>query len=473
MPADQTLDKLASDSSESASFLRLEATLRAGRPAESQVQAQTFASTWPGSALTHRARLVEAWSDLATGEHRKGCQILATLLSGGDPGAVDQARATLMEWVRSGNLPLADLLLLPSLVPEGEDSLVRAISQAVPGRPLVAVLPGSGSFAQIGRRVVKGAQLAAAEAKVALVVLDEPQDPIEAAFLVRGLLKVSRPRAIVGPLLSNTAALVALEVARTAPDIPLILPAATSPGISSLGPSVWQVNITTREQGIKASEIARSCLGAGEAYMLWPKSEFGEAVSDGFREDFVRGGGRIAFQRSFAPGATDFRSLLDALKKSALELARKRGKDTSNLAPVVFVPGENPSEALALAAQASQAGLKVRWIGASGWHSRQFLLETSGRMDGAILVTDNIPDERRPTWKTFAQKWKASEGDAADRLAALGWDAAQLALQPKVPLEFAGAQADLKFDAKTRMNKAVGVVRAEKGAFVAAGCPDK
>lgn len=472
LSATDLLVKVGADSSESAVFLRAEAHLRSAQASDAIQSAQAFQVQFPGSALTSHARLLEAWGLLQTGEAKKACFVLSTVIASADRQAARAARDGLSEWVRSGNIPVSELLLLPSLLPPGEDTLVRAIAQAVNGKPLVAILPASGGFAQIGRRVYRGAQLAAAESKTPVVLLDEPTDPIEAALLVRGILAVCKPRAIIGPLLSNTSAAAALEVARAGSNTPLILPAATSPGVSALASSAWQLNITTGEQGKKAAQVAQECYKASEAYALWPKSEFGESVAEGFRTEFARLGGRIAWQRTYAAGATDFRATLESMRKAAVDLARRRGQDTSNLAPVVFVPGESPSEALALAAQAAQLGMKVRWIGASGWHSRQFLLETSGRMDGAMLVSDNVPDESRAPWKEFSRKWRAAEGDAPDRLAALGWDAAQIALQPSILASFAGAQADLKFDPVGRNNVNVGVLHVEKGAFVS-GCKDR
>jgi len=243
--------------------------------------------------------------------------------------------------------------------------------------------------------------------------------------------------------------------------------------VSRLSPWAWQVNVTTAQQGVEAARRARKCLNASEAYLIWPKGEFGDAVSQGFRDEFERLGGRIAWQRSYAAGNTDFRATLESLRKSASELARRRGQDTTKLAPLVFSPGENPTEAAALAGQASSLGMKPQWLGASGWHSRQFLIESTGRMDGTIVVTDNIPDETRPTWKSFSQKWRSAGLDAPDRLAALGWDAAQLALLPKLPPAsvFVGAQGDIEFDPAGRNNDKVEVLQVEKGAFVAYTCP--
>lgn len=476
MPAAEALAQLA-DSTEASSFLRAEFTLRSGRPAEATTLAQAFEASFPGSSLAFRARLVDAWSALALGDHRRGCRLLTDILSGTDKAAANQARSTLKEWIQSGYLAPEELLTLPSRLPQG-DSLVVEISKSISASfgtaPLVVLLPSTGAYAPIGKRVAKGAELAAQDAATKYVQIDEPSDPIEAALLVRGLLKVLKPRAVVGPLLSNTGASVAQEMARFAPDVPLVLPAATSPGVSSLAPDAWQINVTTAQQGVEAARRARNCLNAGEAYVLAPRGDFGDAVAEGFRTEFVRLGGRIAWQKTYVAGATDFRAMLESIRRTAAELARRRGQDTTNLAPLVFSPGENATEAASMGGQAASIGLKPRWIGASGWHSRQFLLETAGRMDGALVVTDNIPDESRSAWKNFAQKWRAAGGDAPDRLAALGWDAAQLALLPRIPVAVhAGAQADIRMDPVGRNNLEVGVLRVEKGAFVAHGCAQK
>jgi branched-chain amino acid transport system substrate-binding protein len=470
-PPDQVLEQLSGDSLEGASFLRAEALLRSGRIADGLSAQQAFQAAFPGSILQGHSRFLEASALLLGGEHLRGFQILSDLASGPDTSAARLSVLSLRDWIRSGHAPESVVAQLPYLWTRIDDTTLRAATQAVSGRPLVAMLPLTGPYAQIGKRVAKGAQLAAQETRTPILVVDEPSDPIQAALLMRGILRVAKPRALVGPLLSNTASAVALEMAKSAADVPMILPAATSPGVSSLDPSAWQINITTSTQGAAAAALARGCLQSAETYLLWPKTEFGESVSDGFRQEFARLGGRVAWQRSYQAGTNDFRPLLESLRRTAFDLARRRGKDTAALGAVVFVPSESPSEALALGAQASQMGLKIRWIGASGWHSRQFLVETQGRLDGTYIVTDNIPDESRPAWKAFAQKWRSSEGDAPDRLAALGWDATQIAVQSPIPAQFQGAQADIRLDYRTRVNRAVGLLKVDKGAFVPANCP--
>ena len=163
LPPDQVLERLSSDTSESGAFLRSEALLRAGRIPEAAAASSSFQVARPGSILQARARLLDAWMSLLRGEQAKGFQILSDVASGSDLGAAAQARQGLKQWIRSGLVPASDLLRIPSEWPDLDDSTLKAIGAAVPAKPLVVLLPQTGPYAQIGRRMSRGAQLAASE----------------------------------------------------------------------------------------------------------------------------------------------------------------------------------------------------------------------------------------------------------------------------------------------------------------------
>lgn|GEM_PF-1504144 len=473
------LARIASDTSESAQFLKVELTLRKGDAKTARTLSRAFLKERPGSPLVFRARLLEGWSDLALGEIGNGFDLLAGVAEGADTAAAHQARASLSEWAFHKSVPAAELLRLSSLVEPGADTLARSLVDAFARRPgasskgpVVVVLPQTGDFGVIGRRVTAGIRIALAKEAAEVIVLDEPSDPVEVARLLRGILNTSHPRAIVGPLLSAAATVAAQEVARLSPETQLLLPAATSPGIAGLSPNAAQINLTTDAQGRAAARLARSCLDADEAWIIHPKGEYGDAVADGFRREFERLGGRIAWQQSWPEGRTDFRGQLESMRKSAVELARLRGGDTSRPAPVVFAPCENATEAASLGSLAQALPFAPVWIGASGWHSRQFLAEAAGRLDGARLVTDRIPDERRAEWKKLAAAWKSK--DALDPLAALGYDAGLVVLLGHLPLApevLAGAAGDISLDRVGRFNVLAPSLKVEKGAFAESGCP--
>jgi len=472
--------KIAADTSEAAGFLKVELTARKGDPKAARGLARTFLKTRPGSVLTFRARSLEAWSALELGEYHDAFDLLASVAGGSDAAAARDARASLAEWVGQKGVPAAELLRLSSLVDDGPDTLQTALVNAFAKRagasakgPVVVVLPQTGDFGAIGRRVTLGARIALEKAGAEVVVLDEPADPVEVSRLVRGVLKTCHPRAIVGPLLSAAATIAAQEVARMSPETPLVLPAATSPGIAGLSPAAAQINLTTEAQGRAAARLAHDCLKASEAWILHPRGDYGDAVADGFRQEFERLGGRVAWQQSWPAGRTDFRGQLESLRKAAVDLATLRGTDSTRPSPLVFAPCENATEAASLGSQARALPMSPSWVGASGWHSRQFLTEAAGRLDGAYLVTDRIPDERRPGWKTLVASWKSK--DPPDPLAALGYDAGLVVLLghlPVAPEVLAGAAGDISLDPKGRYNLLAPTLRIDKGAFAESNCPN-
>lgn len=472
------LMRLGQDTSESARFLKAELTSRRGDAKGAKVLARTFLKLYPGSVLSFRARSLEGWSALELGEHAEGFDILASVVAGNDAVAAREARAGLAEWVGRPGIPAAELLRLASLVEPARDSLRGAIVGAFARRPkasaagpVVVILPQTGDFGAIGRRVTQGARIALEKGGAEVLVLDEPQSPVEVSRLVRAILQTCRPRAIIGPLLSAAATVTAQEVARFSPETPLVLPAATSPGIAGLAPNAAQINLTTEAQGRAAARLARNCLKSSEAWILHPKGEYGDALADGFRLEFERLGGRIAWQQPWPNGRNDFRGQLETLRRSAVELARLRGTDSVRPAPLVFAPCENGTEAVSLGSQAAALPLSPVWVGASGWHSRQFLTEAAGRLNGAHLVTDRIPDERRPAWRTLAAAWKSK--DPPDPLAALGYDAGLVVLAGKLPIApevLAGAAGDISLDPSGRYNMLAPRLKVEKGAFAETGC---
>lgn len=474
------LNRLGTDSSQAASFLRCELTLRKGDAKDARVLARAFLRTWPGSPLAFRARLLEGWASLSVGEIGNGIDALVGVVAGTDTSAARQARESLSEWVLQQQVPAPELLRLQAILPPGGDTLPRSILDAFTRRkgasakgPVVVVLPQSGDFGAIGRRMTAGTRQALAK-DAEIIVLDEPTDPVQVAHLMRGILNTCHPRAIVGPLLSAAATVAAQEVARLSPETPLILPAATSPGIAKLSPNAAQINLTTEAQGRAAARLARSCVKAEEAYLIHPKGEYGNAVSEGFRQEFERLGGRIAWNQSWPEGRTDFRSQLESMRKTAVEVARLRGQDTTRPAAVIFAPCENSTEAASLGGQAQALSFAPVWIGASGWHSRQFLAEAVGRLDGARLVTDRIPDERRAEWKRLVSGWKSK--DPVDPLAALGYDAGLVILLGHLPIApevLVGASGDISLDAAGRYNILAPSLKVQKGSFVESGCQAK
>jgi ABC-type branched-subunit amino acid transport system substrate-binding protein len=145
----------------------------------------------------------------------------------------------------------------------------------------------------------------------------------------------------------------------------------------------------------------------------------------------------------------------------------QQGRHKDDKAPAVFVPVESPREALAMSRQTQ--GLSPLWLGASGWHAQETIKDSGERFEGAYLVTDYAPDDRRAEWKTFAQGYKEAYKEIPDRVAALGYDAVQLALAAgglKSDTPYAGAQGEIRFDGAGRHNTAVPLLKISHASFL-------
>jgi ABC-type branched-subunit amino acid transport system substrate-binding protein len=88
------------------------------------------------------------------------------------------------------------------------------------------------------------------------------------------------------------------------------------------------------------------------------------------------------------------------------------------------------------------------------------------------MVTDYAPDPTRPAWKSFVSAWKARGTEPPDRLAALGFDAARLAIEgPEMSMNlWQGAQGAVRFRPGQRYNSAATVLRVKNNVFTACPC---
>ncbi len=458
---------------EAAQVIVIEGLLRQGDGAGALREVGTFWLRFPRSILAQRVRLFQAWAELELGNIPQGVQSLADIMENvSDARAVQLARSSLRDMVKAGRLDLACAAKLMARLHDG-DPLVRDLQQMRRSgeAPVFVVLPQYGEVGELGRRARQGAELELKQENQPYVFLEESSDPTETWKLVKAAVALVRPRAIVGPMMSASAAVVTAGLANALPDVPVILPTATSSGIASLDPGAWQLNFTTAAQGEALARYAWNCLDIREAAILAPEGDYGDGVANGFRNAFLARGGRIFWQQFYPSGRTDFRAQLESLRRSWQQGAHQ--KDTT---PVIFVPAETAREVILMQRQLS--GISPVWLGSSGWHTQSFLKESGGNLSGAYLVTDYAPDDRRTEWRTFSKLYKQNYKEIPDRVASLGYDAARLALNPsrlKSDSAYAGTQGEIRFDSRERQNVAVPFLRVSRTAFLvqAGDCTQK
>jgi ABC-type branched-subunit amino acid transport system substrate-binding protein len=314
--------------------------------------------------------------------------------------------------------------------------------------PVGLLAPISGYDADLGKKIVQGVQLAvdrfnqSGGARINLIICDTKSNMVETARKTRELIQESKVPVIIGPVLSQEAVVTAALVADK--DVVMITPTATEDGIAELGPNIFQVNVTTATLGRRIAAYAMNNLNIKEFAVITPSSDYGRILSESFRSEVTKNGGEIVDEEAFDEGANDFKAQFKNLRmvlakrkwdRENADLgygARRSPKadslflqDSSISIGGMFIPAET-DDVVMLAPQVFFYKLKTQILGATGWHNSKTILDGKQYVNNAVVVTSLEPDKEDPAIKEFRSQYMVRTNSEPDRVAALGYDAAEL-----------------------------------------------
>jgi branched-chain amino acid transport system substrate-binding protein len=116
---------------------------------------------------------------------------------------------------------------------------------------------------------------------------------------------------------------------------------------------------------------------------------------------------------SYKAGDQDFKAQLTAIKMTHPE--------------VIYVPGYYTDVAL-VGRQARELGIKVPLAGGDGWDSAKLFEIAEGALDGSFFSNHYSHENPSAVIQDFVRKYKEAYGATPDALAALGYDAAKVAM---------------------------------------------
>lgn len=321
------------------------------------------------------------------------------------------------------------------------------------GHVLVGLLaPLTGYDADIGKAILHGAQLAVAEHnassanQVKLIVRDTRGRAVATAHQTRTLIEEVDAPVFIGPVLSQNAAVTAAMLYER--DQVMLSPTATEEGIAELGPNLFQMNVTTGVLGRAIAEYAMTNLSIADFALLTPMSEYGRVLSASFKDEVKSRGGVVVAEEFFDEGTSDLRPQFTRLRQVLFE--RRKKLDTlamgDSTTPVpyrtahddsllladstlsvggLFIPAESEDVVMA-APQVFFYKIRTQLLGATGWYNPKTILDGKRYVNNAILVASAETDRRDSLWIAFAKRYQSRFGVEADRVAALGYDAAKL-----------------------------------------------
>ena len=279
----------------------------------------------------------------------------------------------------------------------------------------------SGAQATFGVSTRNGVDLALKEVnaaggvkgkKVAVKVYDDQSKPEEAAQATTRLITQDKVLVILGEVASSNS--LAMAEKAQAAGVPMITPSSTNITVTQKGDYIFRVCFIDPFQGFVMAKFARENLKAETAAILQDnKSAYSIGLTDVFNAKFAELGGKIVAKESYSQGDTDFRAQLTALKKSKPQ--------------AIYVPGYYNDVGI-IARQARELGITVPMMGGDGWDSEKLFELAGTALDGSFFSNHYSPDNPEPRVQKFIADYKAAYGGVPDALAALGYDAAKVAI---------------------------------------------
>ncbi len=248
--------------------------------------------------------------------------------------------------------------------------------------------------------------------KIEIRVYDNQSKPEEAANAANRLINQDNVLLILGEVASSNS--IAMANKAQPAKVPMISNASTNPKVTEIGDYIFRVCFIDPFQGYVMAKFAHDNLKMNKVAVLRDLgSDYSQGLADVFERKFTEMGGKIVARETYTKGSTDFRSQLTAIKRSSPE--------------AIYIPGYYNDIGL-IARQARELGITATLMGGDGWDSEKLFELGGSAIDGSYFSNHYSPDDPNPRIQKFIAAYKAAYGSVPDALAALGYDAAMVAV---------------------------------------------
>jgi ABC-type branched-subunit amino acid transport system substrate-binding protein len=243
--------------------------------------------------------------------------------------------------------------------------------------------PYTGDTADGGIQILQGAQLAADEVnaaggvlgkKVEIVAADDAANPNKAADVAKKLI-ADGVVAVVGHKDSGVS--IPASAVYHAADIVQITPTSSNPRLTDQGyDTVFRVCPIDSTQGPFLADFAIQKLGLKKIAVVYANTAYGQGLRDEFEKRAGELGVKPLISQQITRGDKDFTAALQAIQPLAPE--------------AVFYAGSLP-EAIIIASQMKELGIKAIFIGGDTLFQPDFVRETASASEGAY-ISSFFPD---------------------------------------------------------------------------------
>ncbi len=278
--------------------------------------------------------------------------------------------------------------------------------------------PTTGFAAADGTSALQSAQLAVTMINDAggvlgrpleLIHYDDAASPDQAAAIARKLIE--QDQVVAGISGSYSGATRAAAPVFQEAGVPMISAYAIHPSITQTGDKIFRVGTLADVEGRVGAELVGNVMGHKRVAILTIDNDFGQSLTDGFKEHAADLGLEIVFEEKYPLGETDFRPIISKLKE---------------IAPDALYATGYYNEAAKLVSQAADEGLETQIVGQEGYDSPKFIELAGPAAEGVVITTDLNRDSERPMTQRFLKEYKATYGEEADMVGASAFDAVQV-----------------------------------------------
>ena len=267
------------------------------------------------------------------------------------------------------------------------------------------VFPVSGPNAFVGEENINAIKLAVEEVnasgrlpdggKLELVIRDDESTPNVGVSAVQRLINEDKAIAILGPFNSNVAAAVA-PIANEA-EIPMLVAGATADPLTEQGYRYFfRANDNNRQQGTFFMQFVTNQLQWKRVVVIHQQTDWGDGLAQLVRESVESSGGTVVDTLSYAPGTTNFLSLVTRL--SGLEFD---GVVTAAL----------NDEMAPLLRQATQAGISGDQFAAFGIDPAELVRLVGDAANGVYIASYFDPvAPQNDVAQRFVEQYEAAYG---------------------------------------------------------------
>ena len=322
------------------------------------------------------------------------------------------------------------------------------------------IAPLSGDLSALGLGIRNGAQLAVDQAneenkikgwKIELVPEDDTAKADVGAQVASKLASDSEVAAVIGTLNSSVALQVAPILEKA--NIAMVSPANT--GVELTGrdnlanqtrryKNYFRVSTTDDIQGPFAANYASKELNAKNVAIIHDKKTYGQGLSDAFKGQFEKNGGKVVAAETINPGDKDFSAVLSKIKPTNPDL--------------IYYGGEFP-EASLISSQAKQQGIKAPVMGGDGIYSGKYFETTKEAGVGDLATSVGAPTDELESAKDFVEAYNADaelKKDPYEAYGAYAFDAANVIIEALA--EVLGDAEAIDDATRTKLIEAIGDV---------------